>query len=279
MSSAETIGANEGNREQCPFYNKWFSFGTLDFHQDLCSAAELQQDGTQPFESSLVGRALEGTPYPSIPQALETPAAPSKQHTKQPTFQSAAYSENPSPQRLIMTYKSYDLSGPDSLGLIEVGNDPDLEYMSFRGQEFFFPSRLIGVCPDTDSAINGRTMIVLSVSDHGFVQCLSLCRHESEERASFYHSHAAIYCDTTSAPATKHLKIKNAPVEIMLKKPGHSIKDSCYINFEHTWTLQSHVPVVGLGHVRNSQRKGLLSTYERVQNELRKRTAQDFELE
>jgi hypothetical protein len=174
------------------------------------------------------------------------------------------------------------VNGPDSCGLIEVGDDPDLEYMSFRGQEFFFPGRLIGVYSDTDSSINGRTMIVLSVSDHGFVQCLALCRHEGhtgEEKASFYHTHAAVYRDNTSAPTTKHSKAKNAPIEITLKKSGHNIKDSCYINFEHTWTLQSHVPVVDFGHVRKSQRKGLLSTHERVQNELRNRTVQDFELE
>jgi hypothetical protein len=174
------------------------------------------------------------------------------------------------------------VAGSESCGLIEVGEDPDLEYMAYRGQEFFFPGRLIGVSPDADSSMGGRTMIVLSVSDQGFVQCLSLCRHEGhtgEEKASFYHTHAAVHRDTTSPPTTKHSKAKNAPIEITLKKSGHNIKDSCYINFEHTWTLQAHVPVVDVGHVRKSQRKGLLSTHERVQNELRKRTLQDFELE
>jgi hypothetical protein len=173
-------------------------------------------------------------------------------------------------------------AGPDSCRLIEISDDHDLEYMSYCGQEFFFPGRLIGVYSDTDSSINGRTMIVLSVSDHGFVQYLALCRHEGhagEERGSFYKAHAAVYRDNTSPPTAKHSKTVNAPIEITLKRSGHNIKDSCYINFEHTWTLQAHVPVVDLGYGRRSQRKNLLVTHERIQNELRQRTMDVFKLE
>jgi hypothetical protein len=185
-------------------------------------------------------------------------------------------------QEQLLRPRNSVVAGPDSCWLIEVGDDQDLEYRPYRGREFFFPGRLIGVSSDIESSINGRTMIVLSVSDHGFVECLTLCRHEGhtgEEKPSFYHTHAAVHRDTTSAPTPNHSKAKNVPIEITLKKSGHNIKDSCYINFEHTWTLQEHVPVVDFGHVRKSQRKGLLSTHERVQNELRKRTLQDFELE
>jgi hypothetical protein len=173
------------------------------------------------------------------------------------------------------------VAGPDSCGLVEINDDQDLEYMSYRGQEFFFPGRLIGVYSDTDSSINGRTMIVMSVSDHGFVQCLALCRHEGhtgEERGSFYRAHAAIYRDNTSPPVATHAPMINNPIEITLKKSGHDIKDSCYVNFEHTWTLQAHVPVVDLGYVRRSQRRDLLVTHERVQQELRQRTMADFQL-
>jgi hypothetical protein len=178
--------------------------------------------------------------------------------------------------------RSVVLAGPDNCGLIESSDDEGFEYMPYRGQEFFFPGRLIGVYSDTDSSINGRTMIILSVSDHGFVQCLALCRHEGhtgEERRSFYKAHAAVHSDTTSPPTAKYSKIINAPIEVTLKKPGHNIKDSCYVNFEHTWTLQEHVPVVDLGYVRKSQRKNLLVTHERIQNELRQRTMEVFELE
>lgn len=173
------------------------------------------------------------------------------------------------------------VAGPDSCGLIETGDEQDLEYMSYRGQEFFFPGRLIGVYTDTDSSINGRTMIVLSVSGHGFVQCLALCRHEGhtgEERGSFYKAHAAVYRDNTSPPTASHAKIINAPIEITLKRSAHNIKDSCYINFEHTWTLQDNVPVVDLGYVRRSQRKNLLDTHDKVQKDLRQRTMEDFGL-
>lgn len=178
--------------------------------------------------------------------------------------------------------RSVVVAGPDSCGLVETSNDQDLEYMSYRGQEFFFPGRLIGVYSDTDSSINGRTMIVLSVSDHGFVQCLALCRregHTGEERSSFYKAHAAVHRDNTSPPTAKYSKTVNAPIEITLKKSVHNIKDSCYINFEHTWTLQSHVPVVDLGYVRRSQRKNLLVTHERIQSELRQRTIDVFGME
>lgn len=178
--------------------------------------------------------------------------------------------------------RSIVVAGPDICGLIEISDDEDLEYMSHRGQEFFFPGRLIGAYKsDTDSSISGRTMIVLSVSDHGFVQCLTLCRHEGhtgEERGSFYKAHAAVHRDTTSPPTAKHSKTINPPFEITLKKSGHNIKDSCYINFEHTWTLLEHVPVVDLGYVRKSQRKDLLITHGRIQNELRQRTMEVFEL-
>jgi hypothetical protein len=173
------------------------------------------------------------------------------------------------------------VAGPDSCGLIEMSDDQDLEYMSYRGQEFFFPGRLIGVYSDTDSSINGRTMIVLSVSGHSFVQCLALCRHEGhtgEERGSFYKAHAAVYRDNISPPMATHATTINAPIEIKLKRSGHNIKDSCYINFEHTWTLQAHVPVVDLVYVRRSRRKNLLVTHEKVQKELCQRTLEDFEL-
>jgi hypothetical protein len=174
--------------------------------------------------------------------------------------------------------KTQCLAGRDT-GLIEISDDQ--EYRPYRGQEFFFPGRLIGVDSDTDSSIHGHAMIVLSVSDHGFVQCLSLCRHEGhtgEERGSFYKAHVAVHRDTTSPPTAKHPKTINPSFEITLKKSGHNIKDSCYINFEHTWTLLEHVPVVDLGYVRKSQRKDLLITHGRIQNELRQRTMEVFEL-
>ncbi|KAN0112258.1 hypothetical protein V8E51_005209 [Hyaloscypha variabilis] len=174
--------------------------------------------------------------------------------------------------------KTQCLAGRDT-GLIEISDDQ--EYRPYRGQEFFFPGRLIGVDSDTDSSIHGHAMIVLSVSDHGFVQCLSLCRHEGhtgEEKSSFYKAHAAIYRHNGSPPVATHTPTINRPIEIALKRSGHHIKDSCYVNFEHTWTLQAHVPVVDLGYVIRSQRKDLLVTHERVQQELRQRTMADFQL-
>ncbi|KAE9375146.1 hypothetical protein N431DRAFT_436668 [Stipitochalara longipes BDJ] len=174
------------------------------------------------------------------------------------------------------------VAGSDSCGLIEISDDQDLEYRPYRGSDFFFPGRLIGVYSDTDSSISDRTMIVLAVSGHGFIQCLALCRHEGhtgEERDSFYKAHAAVYRDNTSPPPTAtHATMVNAPIEISLKRSRHNLKDSCYINFEHTWTLQEHVPVVDLGYVRKSQRKYLLVTHEKVQNELRQRTMATFKM-
>ncbi len=103
ISSAEMTGGDEQKREQCSFCNKSFPFGTLDFHQDLCSATEVQLDGTQSIEISLVGQPLKGTPSPSMLQALETPVALLEQQRKQTTFQSAADAEKPS----IMTLDSH----------------------------------------------------------------------------------------------------------------------------------------------------------------------------
>jgi hypothetical protein len=58
ISSAEKTGGDGENREQCTLCNKSFAFGTLDFHQDLCSAT-WKQGSPQPLESPPVGHAME----------------------------------------------------------------------------------------------------------------------------------------------------------------------------------------------------------------------------
>lgn len=176
------------------------------------------------------------------------------------------------------------VAGQDSAGLVELTEDVHLEYgsVAYRGRGFFHPGRLIGVYFPADSSINDRTMIVLSVSNHGFVQCVALCRHgdhTGEEHQSFYQTHAVVQCDTDSPSKTKHLKTIKASFELTLNKQGAKIKDSCYINFEHTWTLQSEVPVVDLGHVKKAQRKDLLLMHESVQSELRNRTLEGYGLQ
>jgi hypothetical protein len=51
MLSAGRAGFDDDDLEHCPHCDQWFAFGTLDFHQDLCSEIIVQKEDFAPRES------------------------------------------------------------------------------------------------------------------------------------------------------------------------------------------------------------------------------------
>jgi len=85
-SSVSTVSSREENTSdkeddvECAFCSRWFPFGTLDFHQDLCSAARVYEEAKQSLESPLIGQSskadmLSPLSSGSKPELLHSPVA------------------------------------------------------------------------------------------------------------------------------------------------------------------------------------------------------------
>ncbi|ROV91102.1 hypothetical protein VPNG_09928 [Cytospora leucostoma] len=148
-----------------------------------------------------------------------------------------------------------------------------------RTPDFFHPGRVINPYSGKNHELDGRTLVVLSTTYAGFIECVALCRHSEhngDERAVFYSTHAAVYRAGSSPPAGRE-RDRNEAVEVRLRDDGFTMRDHCHINFEQTWSLRTKFPVVDVGHVRLDQRRTLLATHLRVQTDLFNRTIGEFE--
>lgn len=149
---------------------------------------------------------------------------------------------------------------------------------SKRSRNWFFPGRIVGVPDGTDECITGRAMIVMGVTSESEIQCLSICRHANlvgRESPKFYNTHVRLYTDTP--PKSEASPSRNNPVELKLT-PGSKLRDSCWVNCEHSWMLLGRVPLADLGSIDPSMMLDLLRIYrkvhgdffEQVESELRK---------
>lgn len=169
--------------------------------------------------------------------------------------------------------------GGDGIDLVEWG-DGEAEHRSRRGGDFFHPGRVINPYSGNNDELDRRTLVVLSTTNNGYAECLALCRHpdhSGEERASFYNAHAAVY-SSGDPPPTCHGKAKNEAIEIRFKSPSFKMSDSCYLNFEHTWTLRPDFPVMDLGYVRRDQRRRVLEVHLKIQTDLFNRNIEEHGL-
>ncbi|ROV96153.1 hypothetical protein VSDG_05069 [Cytospora chrysosperma] len=149
--------------------------------------------------------------------------------------------------------------GADGIDLVGWGDDGQAaEHRPRWGGDFFYPGRVINPFSGGNDELDRRTLIVLSTTNNGYAECLALCRHpdhSGEERASFYHAHAAVF-----------------------KSPRFKMQDSCYVNLEHTWTIRPDFPVMDLGYIRKDQRRKLMEMHIRIQADLFNRNIEEHGL-
>lgn len=193
--------------------------------------------------------------------------------------------------------------GADGIDLVGWGDDGQAaEHRPRWGGDFFYPGRVVSPFSGGNDELDRRTLIVLSTTNNGYAECLALCRHpdhSGEERASFYHAHAAVYSsgDPPPPPMTPMTPARgasngggsgdgggssssssNEAVEIRFKSPRFKMQDSCYVNFEHTWTIRPDFPVMDLGYVRKDQRRKLMEMHIRIQADLFNRNIEEHGL-
>lgn len=173
-------------------------------------------------------------------------------------------------------------TGGDGIDLVEWG-DGQAEHRPRWGGDFFYPGRVINPFSGSNDELDRRTLVVLSTTNNGYAECLALCRHpdhSGEERASFYHAHAAVYSSGHPPPQPGCCKGKgrDEAFEIRFKSPRFKMQDSCYVNFEHTWTIRPDFPVMDLGYVRKDQRRRLMEMHVKIQGDLFNRNIEEHGL-
>lgn len=167
----------------------------------------------------------------------------------------------------------------DGIDLVEWGSGR-AEHRPRWGGDFFHPGRVVNPFSGSNDELDRRTLVVLSTTNNGYAECLALCRHpdhSGEERASFYRAHAAVYCSGEPPPSGGG-KGANEAVEIKFKSARFKLQDSCYVNFEHTWTIRPDFPVMDLGYVRKDQRRKLMEMHVKVQTDLFNRNIEEHGL-
>lgn len=155
----------------------------------------------------------------------------------------------------------------DSFETVDFGSQGPPRYRQQADAGFFHCGRLIGV-PSSyhNQALRGRTLLVLTVSNHGWAQCVCLCQHEGlngRERRSFYRAHGAIYSE---GPPRHFDRAEHAPIPAKMSNMEYKIREDCYVNFEHTFSLNRDFTVASLGTVED--KKKLIEVYQKVQKSM-----------
>lgn len=167
-----------------------------------------------------------------------------------------------------------DDTQPDSFETVVFGDGGAPTYRQQQDSGYFHCGRLIGVPSDHhNKALQGRTLIVLTVSNHGWSQCVCLCRHEGyngKESRAFYRAHAAIY---SGSRPRKFDKEENSAIQVNMSN-NYKIKPNCYVNFEHTFTLSRDFSVASIGAVEDKWE--LIKEYQKVQDNMYKRKLEEI---
>ncbi|KAI1085385.1 hypothetical protein F5B20DRAFT_1281 [Whalleya microplaca] len=110
-------------------------------------------------------------------------------------------------------------------------------------------------------------MIVLAVTDHHAVLCLSLCNHQDvsgREGSKFFNSHVRVYAADSSAP-DKYTPIQRGSIGIWLSSGLHFL-ESVWINCQLPWAVQpSTVSIADIGYLETGQLNRLKKEYCEVQ--------------
>lgn len=156
-----------------------------------------------------------------------------------------------------------------------------------RRMDFYHPGRLISTYSGKNDELDGRSLVVLSVTRMGFVMCLALSQHPDhtgDEAPSFYSYHAAVYSQGTplallSSNESLRNNPANPPIELELNGDGKfKLDEYCYLNFESTFTLRPEFPVMDLGKVRKDQRRSLMEAYQKRQVDMLNRNIEEYRL-
>jgi len=162
----------------------------------------------------------------------------------------------------------------DSQGTITFENQQKLKYGSITDRALWFRGRLIHVSEENpDTFISGCTMVVLTVSDHGFPQCLMLCRHHGqegdEEERRFWDTHSAVYSINQDRKEAYQKNKPNRPIVFHITDPSNVIlSEDCFINYQHTWTLRDRPKVATIGKVQGEELARLNENYQAVQKSM-----------
>jgi hypothetical protein len=216
---------------------------------------------------------------PEIRDAIALPAPPADGSEESGLGDKSTSSDDPPPLTMASSQNAqtpafdYD-DQPDSQGtVIFTGQEQRLRFGRISDSSGYYSGRLILISDDeNDGAIRGCAMIILKVSDHGFPQCLMLCRHhgmegDSEERA-FWEAHSVV-CSVTVKPKDAFVRgWPNPPIMVQLSNPSATgLVDNCFVNYQHTWTLRKDiVKAMVVGKVQGDDLKKVMECYKRVQS-------------
>jgi hypothetical protein len=217
---------------------------------------------------------------PEIHDVLALPAPPTDGSDESGVGDKSISSNDPLP--LTMSSSSHNAQNPavdyddlpDSQGtVLFTAQEQRLRFARISDTSGYYSGRLILISDDeNDGAIRGCAMIILKVSDHGFPQCLMLCRHHGmdgdDEERLFWEAHSVV-CAVTVKPRDAYVRGQpNPPIMVQLSNPSTTrLVDNCFVNYQHTWTLRKDVvKAMVVGKVQGEDLKKVMECYKRVQN-------------
>lgn len=104
-----------------------------------------------------------------------------------------------------------------------------------------------------DTHLNRRTMVVMAVSTGArFLQCLHICRHPEtlKNSAEFYETHVAV----VEKRGHENLLVPGDTAVIIDHPETYALRNHCYINYQHVWTVRRDVGFRNIGLVDDYQR-------------------------
>lgn len=104
-----------------------------------------------------------------------------------------------------------------------------------------------------DTHLHRRTMVVMAVSTGAkFLQCLHICRHPEmlKNSAEFYETHVAVV-----EKREHETMLVPGDMAVIIDHPEmYALRNHCYINYQHVWTVRRDVRFRNIGLVDDYQR-------------------------
>lgn len=132
--------------------------------------------------------------------------------------------------------------------------------------------RVIEVSDAADGHIHRRTMVVLAVSDIKFLQCVLVCRHPEigTHGQEFHKAHIPVVESRQHRHGWQEPRSSPPPARVVTvaieDRSKYALRDGCYINLQHAWTVRNEVMFRNIGTVEDFQE--LRTNFKEVQSRM-----------
>lgn len=156
--------------------------------------------------------------------------------------------------------KSQDEPLDQDVAVRHLDGEPEASKQADWSDDTQLLGHVIEVSDAADGHIHRRTMVVLAVTAIKFLQCVLVCRHPQTQThgPEFYMAHIHVVDSRRASEQRQHVWQETVlpvrVVNIVIEDRGrYALRDNCYINLQHAWTVRNELMFRNIGIVADFQ--------------------------